>query len=146
MRKLNLGVPSDQTVNGKLTWVLKALKTIDDYSRVAFNLFTTTQAGTVPPSGGGTTNFLRADGTWAAPPAQAWFAGGVVTLAVAPATTTVVTVAGVTSSKRVHLYPQTLDAANNVATTFAATGSGSFTITHVSSALSDRTFYWDIFG
>ena len=29
--------------------------------------FTTTDAGTVPPSGGGTTNFLRADGTWAAP-------------------------------------------------------------------------------
>ena len=29
--------------------------------------FTTTDAGTVPPSGGGTTNFLRADGTWTIP-------------------------------------------------------------------------------
>lgn len=32
-------------------------------------LFTSTDAGLTPGSGGGTTNFLRADGTWAAPPA-----------------------------------------------------------------------------
>jgi hypothetical protein len=32
------------------------------------NSFTSTLAGDVPASGGGTTNFLRADGTWAAPP------------------------------------------------------------------------------
>lgn len=31
--------------------------------------FTSTNAGTVPASGGGTSNFLRADGTFAAPPA-----------------------------------------------------------------------------
>lgn len=31
-------------------------------------IFTTSQAGLVPASGGGTTNFLRADGTFAAPP------------------------------------------------------------------------------
>lgn len=31
------------------------------------NTFTTTLQGVVPASGGGTTNFLRADGTWAAP-------------------------------------------------------------------------------
>jgi hypothetical protein len=30
--------------------------------------FTSTMKGIVPASGGGTTNFLRADGTWAAPP------------------------------------------------------------------------------
>lgn len=30
-------------------------------------LFTSTDAGLVNASGGGTTNFLRADGTWAAP-------------------------------------------------------------------------------
>ncbi|MCS7003556.1 MAG: hypothetical protein NZ518_11965, partial [Dehalococcoidia bacterium] len=30
--------------------------------------FSASQAGVVPASGGGTTNFLRADGTWAAPP------------------------------------------------------------------------------
>lgn len=32
------------------------------------NLFTASLQGLVPLSGGGTTNFLRADGTWAAPP------------------------------------------------------------------------------
>jgi hypothetical protein len=32
------------------------------------NLFTSTLQGLVPASGGGTTNFLRADGTWAPPP------------------------------------------------------------------------------
>lgn len=47
--------------------------------------FTTSAAGLAPASGGGTTNFLRADGSWAAPPggsttfsgASARFAGGV---------------------------------------------------------------------
>lgn len=34
----------------------------------ALALFTTTLQGVVPGSGGGTTNFLRADGTWAVPP------------------------------------------------------------------------------
>lgn len=37
--------------------------------------FSSTVDGTVPASGGGTTNFLRADGSWAAPPA----AGGGIT-------------------------------------------------------------------
>jgi hypothetical protein len=32
------------------------------------NLFSDLLKGLVPASGGGTTNFLRADGTWAAPP------------------------------------------------------------------------------
>jgi hypothetical protein len=32
-------------------------------------LFSATETGFVPQSGGGTSNFLRADGTWAAPPA-----------------------------------------------------------------------------
>ena len=35
------------------------------------NEFTATLKGLAPASGGGTTNFLRADGTWAAPPAAA---------------------------------------------------------------------------
>lgn len=34
---------------------------------VTLPLFTSTDAGLTPSSGGGTTNFLRADGTWAAP-------------------------------------------------------------------------------
>lgn len=32
------------------------------------NLFTSALKGLTPPSGGGTTNYLRADGTWTAPP------------------------------------------------------------------------------
>lgn len=32
------------------------------------NLFSSSAAGVVPSSGGGTSNYLRADGTWAAPP------------------------------------------------------------------------------
>src|SRR5258705_1056533 len=35
------------------------------------NLFTSTLKGLVPLSGGGSTNFLRADGTWASPPGSA---------------------------------------------------------------------------
>lgn len=38
--------------------------------------FTSTQRGLVPQSGGGTTNFLRADGTWAAPPGGSATPGG----------------------------------------------------------------------
>jgi hypothetical protein len=38
--------------------------------------FTTSLKGTVPGSGGGTTNFLRADGTWAAPPGGGGSPGG----------------------------------------------------------------------
>lgn len=37
------------------------------------NVFTSVLKGLVPPSGGGTTNFLRADGVWAAPPSSGGF-------------------------------------------------------------------------
>jgi hypothetical protein len=38
---------------------------------LAINTFTSSTSGIVPSSGGGTANFLRADGTWVAPPASA---------------------------------------------------------------------------
>src|SRR5262249_22818824 len=41
----------------------------------ALDAFTTALQGVVPASGGGTTNFLRADATWAAPPTPTLFAG-----------------------------------------------------------------------
>lgn len=44
-----------------------------------FAAFTSSAAGLVPASGGGTTNFLRADGTWAAPPAGGSVAWGSIT-------------------------------------------------------------------
>jgi hypothetical protein len=45
-------------------------------------LVTSTDAGLAPASGGGTTNFLRADGTWAAPAGG----GGITVIAAAPST------------------------------------------------------------
>jgi hypothetical protein len=40
---------------------------ITTISTVSYNLFTPSSPGIVKASGGGTTNFLRADGNWAAP-------------------------------------------------------------------------------
>ena len=55
-------------------------------------LFTSTEAGLVPLSGGGTTNFLRADGTWAAAGVE-------------------VDVVGIANSNGVYTYYSTLQAA-----------------------------------
>lgn len=54
------------------------------------NVFTNLLKGLVPASGGGTTNFLRADGTWAAPPGGVTGAltDGRVTLSSGPAAVT----------------------------------------------------------
>jgi len=57
------------------------------------NVFTTSLQGLAPASGGGTTNFLRADGTWAAPPGGGG-SGTVTNVAIgnlSPLFTTVVT-------------------------------------------------------
>lgn len=78
---------------------------------------------------------------------------GVITLAVAPATTTVVTqnnsLAAINVSKdmQVFLSPKTANAAAALATTYiSAVGQGTFTITHASSAQVDRTFGWKATG
>lgn len=48
-----------------VTWTYdNALRTLS----ADVSVFTDSTPGVVPPSGGGTDNFLRADGTWAAPP------------------------------------------------------------------------------
>ena len=63
------------------------------------NTFTSSLSGAVPLSGGGTANFLRADGTWASPPgsgaalnvANVWSAqqsGSITTLPISTATIT----------------------------------------------------------
>lgn len=63
------------TIKGRLT---AGTGNVEDltFTQVSQNLdtFTSSTKGTVPGSGGGTTNFLRADGSWAAP------AGGGMTL------------------------------------------------------------------
>jgi hypothetical protein len=70
------------------------------------NVFSATLKGLAPLSGGGTANFLRADGTWAAPPSGAGtvtsasvtsangFAGTVATATTTPAITISTTVTG----------------------------------------------------
>lgn len=45
----------------------KSLQSGDTIAGANVDPFTTLLQGTVPASGGGTTNFLRADGTWRAP-------------------------------------------------------------------------------
>jgi len=42
--------------------------TLDATAVASLNVFTSSLKGITPASGGGTTNFLRADGTWATPP------------------------------------------------------------------------------
>ncbi len=54
--------------------VVSAL-TISDLSKL-LSIFTATDIGGVPASGGGTTTFLRADGTWAVPPGTGGGGGG----------------------------------------------------------------------
>lgn len=56
------------------------------------NLFTTSLQGMTPASGGGTTNFLRADGTWAAPPGGG--GSGTVTSVSASAPSSLLTISG----------------------------------------------------
>jgi hypothetical protein len=58
--------------NYSLTELRKLKASVDSLTQNATapsSVFTSTAAGVVPPSGGGTVNFLRADGTWARPPA-----------------------------------------------------------------------------
>ncbi len=76
-------------------------------------------------------------------------ATGVFTLAVAPATTTVVTAANCGPGSIITLMPRTANAAGAIATTYIIegnVGSGIFTVTHASSASNDRTFSYAIQG
>jgi hypothetical protein len=60
-------VPTSSTVSGTNAmgqFVSQTATTVTAF----LNLFTSSLQGLVPASGGGTLNFLRADGTWAAPP------------------------------------------------------------------------------
>ncbi len=72
------------------------------------NVFTAALKGLAPASGGGTSNFLRADGTWAAPPGGSGSAGSCVVdvdfgaaISSTEATTTVTGQAWVTASSRI---------------------------------------------
>ncbi len=84
------------------------------------NQFTTSLQGVVPPSGGGTTNYLRADGTWAAPSGAT---SGTVTSVAFEDSTGLFTITGspVTSSGTLTLSSLNSQAAN----TFFAAPNGS---------------------
>jgi len=62
----SIGVSSNGTYSGALT-VGSSPVTTSGTITITPNIFTNTTAGVVPLSGGGTSNFLRADGTWATP-------------------------------------------------------------------------------
>lgn len=63
------------TDTGTVTWDL----TTGGQAKANVPTFTSGAAGVVPASGGGTTNFLRADGSWAAPPSGGSPAWGTIT-------------------------------------------------------------------
>jgi len=61
------------SVNAQLldTTITNSLGSTATGTTAKLNVFTDLLKGLAPASGGGTTNFLRADGTWAAPPGSA---------------------------------------------------------------------------
>lgn len=67
-------------LSGLTTATTRTLTVPDANGTLALNtVFTSGAAGLVPASGGGTVNFLRADGTFAAPPAGSGSPGGATT-------------------------------------------------------------------
>lgn len=88
------------------------------------NQFTTTLQGVVPGSGGGSTNFLRADGTWAIPPGT----GTVSTVSVASANGFAGTVANPTTTPAITISTSITGILQGNGTAISAattTGSGS---------------------
>jgi hypothetical protein len=72
---------------------------------------------------------------------------GEFTLAVSPATTTMVTAQNCGAGSKVMLCPKSASAAAGLASTYIATvNNGSFVVTHASSAASDRTFLYAALG
>jgi hypothetical protein len=81
-------------------------------SSATLPLLTSTDAGLAPASGGGTTNFLRADGTWAAAGGGSGLTGGTATInfGAAPgtniATLVVIGQTAITSTARIKVWFQ----------------------------------------
>ena len=138
------GVPTSRQIN--TTAPLTGGGALSADLTLGVDLFTDVDDGIVPASGGGTVNFLRADGTWAAPASGGGGAYGtayvdfgatpgtrltatVVDAAVTPSSVVVVTWGDVqlTDDNDPELDPITF---------FATPGSGQFTVT----AVNDTTF------
>lgn len=83
---------SDSTVAGR-AMLLAATAAVQT---ALLDAFTTALKGLVPASGGGTTNFLRADATWAVPPGSGGGGGGDVVYVPTPADVAINSTADVT--------------------------------------------------
>jgi hypothetical protein len=108
--------------------------------------FTSSTAGYAPASGGGTTNFLRADGTWAAPPTTTTISANNVTAGTFPGT--LYTFAGsarITEDLIVDTNTFVVDSVNNRVGVGTATPSntlhvaGSGTVARMASATTDSS-------
>ena len=89
----------------------------------ALPLFTSIAQGLTPASGGGTVNFLRADGTWAAP------AGGTVTsISVSGGTTGLTTIGSPITSSGTITLTGTLGVASGGTGVTTSTGSGNLVL------------------
>lgn len=116
---------------GNLTWNTASQATS------ALDTFTSTLKGLAPASGGGTTNFLRADGTWASPPGGG---GGISTLNTLTsgtqtfATGTSGTDFGISSTSSTHTFnlPDASATNRGLVTTGAQTFAGDKTFGNVS--------------
>lgn len=105
----SVGVSSNGTYAGSLT-IGSSPVTSSGTITITPNVFTAGVPGVVPLSGGGTSNFLRADGTWATPPTGS----GTVTSVGVSSANAAITVSGspVTSSGTITITPNNFTAAN----------------------------------
>ena len=98
---------------------------------LGINTFTTSASGVVPASGGGTINFLRADGTWAIPTGTGFpITLGSTSIAASSTTTTI---GGLTLTSPTFTTPALGTPASGVATNLTGTAA-SLTAGHASAA------------
>ncbi len=90
------------------------------------NQFTASLQGLVPASGGGTTNFLRADGTFAAPPAPALTLLGTITASGSPTTLSAITHLTNAYSEYELVFEQLVPGTNASALSFQVYSGGAF--------------------
>lgn len=98
------------------------------------DLFTDTEKGLVPESGGGSTNFLRADGSWASPPGGGG-GGSVTSVSVSPSDGILASVNNATTTPEIvlalgNITPDSVAAAGSVTgSNLSGTNTGDQTIT-----------------
>lgn len=91
-----------------------------DVDESNLSIFTSTTKGVAPASGGGTTNYLRADGTWATPPGGSGGSGDVV--GPASATDNAIARFDTTTGKLIQDSAVTIDDSGNISTSGTVDG------------------------